>query len=798
MASVETPKLGRPTAAHRRSGSFGKDVLKLVSGTVAAQAITLALSPLLTRLYSPEAFGTWSLFGSITGIVGVIACMRYELSIMLPESDEEGAAQLGACFLALFFVVSASALVVAFAGPAIIRLLKAPHLAPWLWMAPLAVFINSVYLALNYWNSRTRHFGRLSGARVTASATSSAIQLGLGYGGLANAGSLIVSSIGASALASGIMGGKIYREDRATLHRGMRWRSIRNGLYRHRRFPIYGTASALMNTLSWQLPAILLQRFFSAVVVGYYALGNRLLRLPMDLIGGAIAQVFFQRAAVARANGTLPELVESTYRRLIALSLGPILMLGVIAPDLFRIAFGVRWTEAGIYTQILSVWTFFWFISSPLSTLFSVLERQEFGLKLNVVILASRFAALEAGGRLGSPRLALTFFSASGVLVYGYYSLAVLRAAGVPFRRAGRDLVAGVAFVAPFVLLLVALKLANIAALLQLGVAAVALCLYFGLIVRRDPTLRSVLKELAGRRACSALGRVSHLTRAGLEDDRVRDLGLLLRADGKHALYQMLPPCFPGGATRAGGGTPRLDDRRFEFLRAHLPESLAGERVVDIGANIGYFSFRLATELGGSVVAYEPHPPHAHAMELIRDACGLPADRFEIRQAGVGLREIEEIPEAAIVLLLNVLQHAGQDFDSDLVPSAEAWRNYAEEYLGKLRRRARWIFFQLGYTWLGHRGKLCPDDEIVDFTLTLIRNAGWSVQACGMIRDPAAPFYDDFPIVPGGRNEVRLPSPKRALAARLRSLITPERETARRNLYRFAQRPLWLLHHRDA
>jgi hypothetical protein len=49
--SIETPKLERPTAARGRSGGFGKDVLKLVSGTVAAQAITLVLSPLGARYF---------------------------------------------------------------------------------------------------------------------------------------------------------------------------------------------------------------------------------------------------------------------------------------------------------------------------------------------------------------------------------------------------------------------------------------------------------------------------------------------------------------------------------------------------------------------------------------------------------------------------------------------------------------------------------------------------------------------------------------------------------------------------
>ncbi len=63
-----------------RSSSFATDVLKLVTGTTFAQIIAILASPLLTRLYGPEAFGFLALFTSITSIIGVIACMPLAIS----------------------------------------------------------------------------------------------------------------------------------------------------------------------------------------------------------------------------------------------------------------------------------------------------------------------------------------------------------------------------------------------------------------------------------------------------------------------------------------------------------------------------------------------------------------------------------------------------------------------------------------------------------------------------------------------------------------------------------------------
>lgn len=56
---VETKPI---SIATRRKTSFAGDVMKLVSGTTFAQVVGVLASPLLTRLYAPEAFGASALF----------------------------------------------------------------------------------------------------------------------------------------------------------------------------------------------------------------------------------------------------------------------------------------------------------------------------------------------------------------------------------------------------------------------------------------------------------------------------------------------------------------------------------------------------------------------------------------------------------------------------------------------------------------------------------------------------------------------------------------------------------------
>ena len=68
---------------------FTRNVLTLMTGTTIAQAIPVAISPLLTRIYAPEDFGVYALFISLATIFGSVANARYELAIMLPKKDED-------------------------------------------------------------------------------------------------------------------------------------------------------------------------------------------------------------------------------------------------------------------------------------------------------------------------------------------------------------------------------------------------------------------------------------------------------------------------------------------------------------------------------------------------------------------------------------------------------------------------------------------------------------------------------------------------------------------------------------
>jgi O-antigen/teichoic acid export membrane protein len=467
--------------------SFTGDVLKLVSGTTFAQIISILASPLLTRLYAPEAYGVFALFVSITSILGVIACLRYELSIMLPESDEEATNLLG---VSLVFAVLISLLtmpIICWGKAYLLRWLNATELSPYVWLVPLAVFASGVFLALNYWNYRTKHFGRLSIARVTTSLATTSMMLGAGYAGYATGGTMIGVSVGGQAIVTTVLGSQIWRDDRKLFLQSINWWGIWSGIKRFRKFPLIDIWGALLNNISWQLPVLLLTLFFSQTLVGFYALAFRLIHLPMSLIGASLGNVFYQRASELKGDLTkLANITEMVFKRLVALSFFPALLLSVIGRESFSVVFGHQWAEAGTYAQILSIWMFCWFISSPLSTIFALLERQGLAFIVHLTIFITRIVSLYLGGIYKDVYLGLWLFSISGTVVYGGLAFLNLKLAGVRLKIISLILFHYLCYALPATGFLLLLKALNMGPFWLTCIAIVELIIYYPLVMKND------------------------------------------------------------------------------------------------------------------------------------------------------------------------------------------------------------------------------------------------------------------------------------------------------------------------
>ncbi|WP_417656309.1 lipopolysaccharide biosynthesis protein [Pseudidiomarina aestuarii] len=398
-------------------GDFAKNIFTLMTGSTIAQAIPLAVSPILTRLYSPEEFGLLALFIAITSIFGAIANGRYELAIMLPADDED-AVNIAALGLIITTTLAFLLLIlVFFLNQHICNWLGNEAIGVWLYFVPFVVWFTGLYNVLNYFNNRIKNYKDIAYSTICKSIASAFFQLFLGYIKLGAAG-LISGQVFATIIANGTL-----------LKRTLNYLDVRKVIsverikfmaIRYRQFPAYSMFGILANALAQNLTSILISTYYSVATLGFYSLVQRILGMPSALVGGAVGQVFYQKAIEEKnRTGKADKVFDSTVKGLVLLALPAFLILYLFIEDLFAFVFGEKWRVAGEYAEILTPLFFVKFVMSAVSNINNVFEKQRIALVWQFIFLVLSLGVFIISKNIGFSEY--YFFRAMTIVLFLHY-----------------------------------------------------------------------------------------------------------------------------------------------------------------------------------------------------------------------------------------------------------------------------------------------------------------------------------------------------------------------------------------
>lgn len=406
-----------------RAGAL-RQVLTLLGGAGLAQALALAASPLLSRLYAPQDFGVFALFASVVALVSTAATGRYELAVILPSRDDEAWRVVRLALAIALPIGLMSAVAVALAGDAAARGAGDADLARWLWLLPLAIVLTAAGNTLTVWANRRQAYRQLATNRVAQSLVTAGTSIGLGAAGTGSVGLIAGSVLGQGVAAALLARGRPRSADDGGA-------PMRELAVRYRDFPRINLPHALLDAAQASVVLALIGAAHGAAAVGSYAFALRIARAPLAMLGASVAQVFQQRAArLVETRGDLAALARSTTRRLVLTGL-PFAALLLFAPTLFGWAFGAEWRVAGEIARILLPWMLLNFVTSPLSQLPLIVGRQPTAFAFGLVYQASMVGPYALGAALGWP--VMTSFavqSAGASLVLVVYGVWLHRLAG--------------------------------------------------------------------------------------------------------------------------------------------------------------------------------------------------------------------------------------------------------------------------------------------------------------------------------------------------------------------------------
>ena len=356
-----------------------------MTGTTIAQAIPIAISPILTRIYTPEDFGIFALFFAMISIFGSIANGRYELAIVLPKRDEDAINILALCLIVTLSFSFILFLSIVLLYKPIIDLLGTNQIGPWLYFIPITVLFIGLFNSLNYFNTRKKYYKDIRNAKIIKSIILAMLQLSIGFIKEGSAG-LISGQIVSQAFANWKLSKQVIKNKVLLSHISLN--SIFTQAKRYKNFPIFSVWSTLSNILSRQLLNILIASYFSILTLGFYSLVQKILGLPSALIGGAIGQVFFQKAtSEQQETGVAIITFQLTLKKITLISLIAYGTLYLIIEDLFTIVFGEEWRIAGTYAQTVMPFFFIRFIYASVSTTYAIFNKLNLELIWQLTLL---------------------------------------------------------------------------------------------------------------------------------------------------------------------------------------------------------------------------------------------------------------------------------------------------------------------------------------------------------------------------------------------------------------------------
>ncbi|KMN36354.1 hypothetical protein VK91_21700 [Lysinibacillus sp. LK3] len=395
-----------------------KNISILMTGTVLAQLIPILLSPVLTRLYSPDEFGILAVFISITSILTVFVNLRLDVAIMSAHENEKIPLKNISLTITSILTIIILMFLILFSS-FFKEMFKGIDYNLIVFFGPLFFIFFGMLQLTTYIANDESQYHLISKSKVDKNISMTVIQIILG-----------VFKTGVLGLIAGVVFSilfPLYRLRKGILRKEEKVSDKPNYfliLKKYKKYPLVSANTAVMDKIATESPVLMMNKYQDASLIGFYELSKRTIFIPLTFISSSVSQVYLKQITE-----------EKDYKKNIKLTLiilGSLVIISIfIAPififwgePLFAIIFGEEWRIVGEYSKILIFPFLIRFIISPLSVVFLKPENILLGgLWQFIYMIVSLIVALKYLP-LGM-MLYLKAFAISEVLIYFLYLIMI-------------------------------------------------------------------------------------------------------------------------------------------------------------------------------------------------------------------------------------------------------------------------------------------------------------------------------------------------------------------------------------
>jgi O-antigen/teichoic acid export membrane protein len=403
-----------------------KNTSILMLGTIVSQLIPIAISPVISRLFTPADFGVYSLYTAITGILWIFTSLKYNQAIVIAKNEEEASGLLIFSIYSTIGISILSGLIFYGFSNYIVMWIGEPALSAWIWIIPLTIFFNGLLITFVQWFNRKSKYKAMSVQKIVMSSTMAASNLLTGFYNLTSNGLILSNFLGFFSgtfflLFKGHVISSIKQYYKIFTCR--KWKTL---LTKYKQFPLYSLPQALMFQLYLYLPVFFINSIFSSEILGAYTMTRRILVLPATVLIGSLGQVYYQKAAQMYASQRYKLYAFTRNTFILIFSTVAIGSLGVVyfLPNIFSFVLGADWVFSGVIGQYLLIYLVLYISISPFFQIYLVSKNNKFQFYWELFRLLTILVFFLIYKKTGNTDVNLFFLFFSILFLFQYVILA--------------------------------------------------------------------------------------------------------------------------------------------------------------------------------------------------------------------------------------------------------------------------------------------------------------------------------------------------------------------------------------
>lgn len=340
------------------------------------------ITPILSRVYTPEDYGEWGIFASIYLIVNYVLFLSYDNAIIRTSKEQEIPNLICLCLIIAMVMILLLSIIFKFGSLlGIDFFISYPRFDLLIILLSTATVLNLATTLAN----RFEFFGAMSISNVINGCLQASFRILFGLTTIIGSG-LILGTVLAQMCATIVLILMMLTLLKNIDYTKISISEIKRLAIENKKFPLYDAPSCLLNFSTGQLAVIILAFYFSQAEIGCFSMIVQFVLLPVSFVGVAISKVYYRKISALSDNiAEISHITLQVSKITVSLCMLPTLFL-ICGGDKFLIWFlGDQWMTAGNMALCLSIVSIPIILTEALLPIYKTLNLQNVRFQMDLV-----------------------------------------------------------------------------------------------------------------------------------------------------------------------------------------------------------------------------------------------------------------------------------------------------------------------------------------------------------------------------------------------------------------------------